>query len=135
MYEFVSLAKNRDGIKEAFDQVHLERYGTNAPTEPAEIVSLRSSIIGKLPVPKLSTYPKSEYSGTLGVSSRSRDIYFGKEKEFQITRSYEREGLAPGHIIEGPAVIEEHASTTVLFPEDKMEVDEYMNLVITVGRQ
>ena len=38
-----------------------------------------------------------------------------------------------GNRIVGPALIEEHASTTVLMPGDRLEVDAYGNLVITVG--
>ena len=43
-----------------------------------------------------------------------------------------KEGLA-GNRISGPALIEEHASTTVLMPGDGCEVDAYGNLVIAVG--
>ncbi len=122
--------EDRDSIKRAFDDVHLERYGTNAPAEPAEIVSLRLSVVGKMPVPQLSAHSKDE---TINVATGSRDIYFDKAVGFQDTPSFDRTRLKPGHAIAGPAVIEEHASTTVLFPGDELEVDEYLNLVITVG--
>jgi len=48
-------------------------------------------------------------------------------RPFSVTRS---EDLA----IAGPALIEEHASTTVVFPSDKLEVDQFGNLVIEIGR-
>jgi N-methylhydantoinase A len=38
-----------------------------------------------------------------------------------------------GNRINGPALIEEHASTTVLMPGDACEVDAYGNLAIAVG--
>ena len=41
--------------------------------------------------------------------------------------------LLAGNRIDGPALIEEHASTTVLLPGDKLEVDIYGNLVIAVA--
>ena len=41
--------------------------------------------------------------------------------------------LLAGNQISGPALIEEHASTTVLMPGDRMTVDAYGNLVITVA--
>src|SRR5208282_1924934 len=44
-------ARDRDGIKRAFDEMHLLRYGTNAPNERAEIVSLRSTITGVMRKP------------------------------------------------------------------------------------
>ncbi len=39
-------AEDRAGIKRAFDAVHEVRYGFSSPQEPAEIVSLRSSVTG-----------------------------------------------------------------------------------------
>ena len=41
--------------------------------------------------------------------------------------------LLAGNKIAGPALIEEHASTTVLMPGDKLTVDAYGNLVIAVA--
>jgi N-methylhydantoinase A len=43
--------------------------------------------------------------------------------------------LVAGNRIEGPALIEEHASTTVLHPGDACEVDAFGNLVISIGGQ
>jgi N-methylhydantoinase A len=45
---------------------------------------------------------------------------------------YARERLAPDATIEGPAVIEEYASTTVLFPGDRVRVAETGELIVTV---
>jgi len=44
-----------------------------------------------------------------------------------------RAELLAGNKISGPALIEEHASTTVLMPGDRMTVDAYGNLVIAVA--
>jgi N-methylhydantoinase A len=38
-----------------------------------------------------------------------------------------------GNRITGPALIEEHASTTVLGPGDRLEVDSHGNLLIAVA--
>ena len=38
--------QDRAAIKRAFDAMHARRYGTSAPDEPAEIVSLRSTVTG-----------------------------------------------------------------------------------------
>ena len=43
--------KDRDGIKKTFDDMHLLRYGTNAPNERAEVVSLRSTVTGVMAKP------------------------------------------------------------------------------------
>ena len=39
------------------------------------------------------------------------------------TPAYARDALRAGNRIAGPALIEEHASTTVLLPGDRMRVD------------
>ena len=49
-------------------------------------------------------------------------------------RTYNRAALKAGNAIKGPALIEEHASTTVLEPGDRMKVDAHGNLVISIGR-
>ena len=45
--------RDRDAIKRHFDEVHLVRYGTNAPEERAEIVSLQATVTGLLKKPPL----------------------------------------------------------------------------------
>ena len=43
---------------------------------------------------------------------------------------YRRDQLAAGHLIDGPAVIEEAASVTVVNPGQRLAVDRYGHLVI-----
>jgi len=50
--------RDRDAIKRHFDEVHLVRYGTNAPKERAEIVSLRASVAGMMKKPALERIAK-----------------------------------------------------------------------------
>jgi N-methylhydantoinase A len=44
-----------------------------------------------------------------------------------------REHLRAGNVIAGPALIEEHASTTVVQPGDTLSMDELGNLQIAIG--
>jgi len=71
-----------------------------------------------------ATPPRAAFTG-------KRRAYLGKK--FVQTPTYSRGALLAGNKIAGPALIEEHASTTVLMPGDKMTVDPYGNLVISVG--
>jgi N-methylhydantoinase A len=52
---------------------------------------------------------------------------------FRDAPTYRRAELLAGNKITGPALVEEHASTTVLMPGDRMTVDDYGNLVIKVA--
>ena len=47
---------------------------------------------------------------------------------------YLRSGLKTGDGIAGPAIIEEIGATHLLYPDDKMEVNEFGHLVIDLAR-
>jgi N-methylhydantoinase A/oxoprolinase/acetone carboxylase beta subunit len=53
---------------------------------------------------------------------------------FLETPTYDRPALKAGNRIAGPALSEEHASTTVAHPGDAVEVDAFGDLVITIRR-
>jgi N-methylhydantoinase A len=123
--------QDRAAIKRHFDDDHMRRYGTSAPNENAEIVSLRVTVAGlmrKPPQEKIKKGagrpPKSAYAGT-------RKVWF--DGGFRKVPTYRRTALLAGNRISGPALIEEHASTTVLMPGDRMALDDYGNLAIRVA--
>ena len=118
-------------IKRAFDAVHTLRYGYCSATEAAEIVSLRASVAGAMPK------PSAKIVGAGGsqpdTAAAIRPVYFTAATGWRDTPVYAREALQAGNTISGPALIEEYASTTVIFPGDTMTVDRHGNLVIEVG--
>ncbi|MEK9679359.1 MAG: hydantoinase/oxoprolinase family protein [Rhodospirillaceae bacterium] len=124
---------DREGMKQAFDEVHKIRYGTNAPAEPAEIVSLRCSVTGLMPVPELASHDMGDTEPARDAVTGTRPVFFHRDQGFVEATCYDRTKLTTGNVITGPAVIEEHASTTLLPPGDTLEVDAYLNLVISVG--
>jgi N-methylhydantoinase A len=125
--------RDRSGIKAAFDTVHRQRYGTSAPAEPAELVSLRATVLGELAKPPWTEIPTAASSDP-GVAQRGeRPVFFRERGGFVDTAVYDRARLRSGHRIVGPALIEEHASTTVLAPGDSLVVDRFGNLDIVIG--
>jgi len=128
----IMLRGDRTTLKERFDEVHAQRYGTSAPEEPAEIVSLRASIVGlmeKPPIKEIETGPEAlEPMGDLGL----RKVYFGAEYGFVATPAVARSTLRAGNRLVGPVLVEEHASTTVVLPGDVLTVDRLGNLVIEI---
>jgi N-methylhydantoinase A len=50
------------------------------------------------------------------------------------TPTYDRPALRAGNIIDGPTLIEEHASTTVVLPGDIVTVDDFGDLTINIKR-
>ncbi len=125
--------QDRDGIKQRFDAVHQTRYGFSVPTEKAEIVSLRSAIVGEMRKPPFEHIAKGEAEPDAAAFRGARPVYFAATG-FVDTPTYHRPALKAGNRIAGPALIEEHASTTVVHPGDSMEVDAFGDLVIAIKR-
>jgi N-methylhydantoinase A len=124
--------EDRKAIKRHFDAMHAQRYGTSAPEERAEIVSLRSTVTGLMRKPPQRKIGRGQRTAPKAAFGGKRPVYFGGR--FHATPTYRRAALVAGNRIKGPALIEEYASTTVLMPGDAMEVDALGNLAITVGR-
>jgi N-methylhydantoinase A len=124
--------RDRKAIKRLFDDMHALRYGTSAPREGAEIVSLRATVAGVMAKPRLAKIRRGGAAPAADSRSGKRRVFF--EGQFRNAPTFRRPALLAGTRIRGPALIEEHASTTVLLPGDVCEVDAYGNLVIAVGR-
>jgi N-methylhydantoinase A len=124
--------KDRDGIKARFDAVHATRYGYSAPKEKAEIVSLRSATIGLMRKPAMEPLGKGGADPSAAFRGK-RPVYFASTGTVE-TATYDRTLLAPGNRVEGPALIEEYASTTVVHPHDVLTVDAFGNLHIEIRR-
>lgn len=106
----------------------LFRHGYQDET-PVEIVNLRLTAIGSLGRPSLK---KVEQGGPSPVSAykSARLIYF-KETGLLECRTYHRDKLLAGNFLDGPSIVEDYGSTTVILPEQSARVDPFGNLVIT----
>lgn len=129
------LFEERDiaGIKRCFDETHDLRYGTSVPTEPAEIVSLRSTVTGVVAKPGIEPAKAGDEQPPAAAFTGTRQACFAADAAFVETPTFARHALLARNRIVGPALIEEHASTTVLFPGDVATVDALGNLAIAVG--
>ena len=112
-----------------FHEEHERAYGFAASDEPVEFVTLRHTAVGSIAKPKLRELP--ERSGDVNAARRTvRQVYFAETGGFVDCPSYDRYQLAAGGVIEGPAIVEEMDSTTVIHPGFLAEVDRYGNLLI-----
>jgi N-methylhydantoinase A len=126
--------RDRAAIKRHFDDMHLQRYGTSAPAERAEIVSLRTTVTGVMRKPAAEEIARGGPTPAKTARTGERPAWFDGHG-FIDTRTFARDGLLAGNRIKGPALIEEHASTTVLAPGDALEVDRFGNLGIVIGKR
>ena len=114
-------------LAERFNQLHEQFYGFRMDESACEIVNLRAIGYGKVPEPHL---PEGELDASEASAAvvDEHEVYF--QGEWLPTRIYDRAKLRPGHRIEGPAIVTEFDSTTVVLSGHAAEVDRYLNLII-----
>jgi N-methylhydantoinase A len=115
-------------VKSIFDAAYDIRYGHSFPASAGEVVSLRLEVYGLLPKPEMSSIVL-DGGQEKEVSPRQRDVYF-EGSGFTACPIFRRINLSEETRLEGPAVIEEAASTTIVHPGDVLTVDRMGNLII-----
>ncbi|MGH3134779.1 MAG: hydantoinase/oxoprolinase family protein [Gaiellaceae bacterium] len=115
-----------DDVERRFHDLHDQLY-TFRLTSPIEFVNFRLTALGAVRKPELARI--STNGDARPALKGTRDVDFD-ELGTQEARIYERSGLGAGTELEGPAVIEEPAASTVVFPRQRLRVDEYGNLII-----
>jgi N-methylhydantoinase A len=56
-------------------------------------------------------------------------VWFGADAPLECS-VYDRDGLTTGTVLVGPAIVQEYASTTLVFPGDRLEVAATGELLI-----
>jgi N-methylhydantoinase A len=108
----------------AFAGVHDRRFGHRSGGT-VEMVTFRVAAIGRVDKPML---PRWKTSGTLAdAQAGRRDVYF--EGAYRSTSVFIRDQLPAGQRIDGPAVVEESGSTTVIPPSWHATVLEYGDIL------
>lgn len=115
-----------------FHALHQKFYAYSSEAEMVEFVNLRVTAVGRTPPVTLREEPLVSGGPERAFKGR-RPVYF-EGSGFVDTPVYERDLLLPGQEINGPAVIEETLSSTLLTPGTRCTVDAYRNLVITVAK-
>ncbi len=114
-----------------FAEAHRQRFGFTADDEAVQLVTLRIEAAGLVrkaeftPQPDQGPSPEAAKTGV-------RDVYFAEKGDFVPCPVYARESLASGNRIEGPAIVEQMDTTTVILPDMSADVDPYLNLVLKV---
>jgi N-methylhydantoinase A len=108
-----------------FHAEHRRLYGYDIPDEIIEFVHFKVAAVGPTEKPRL---PKLGRRGKVERKDE-RDVYF-RTQGWLRTAVYERDSLPSGGRVEGPAVIEEQMSTTLLHPGQLLEVDAYGNFIV-----
>ena len=103
----------------------------------AQVVSLRTAVVGRrrpIAIGVESGFAgraqDSPMSGPGGKPAAERRVWF--DGDWHGTAIFRREHLPPGAVVQGPAIVEQMDTTTVIEPRDRAHVDAHGNLEIAV---
>jgi N-methylhydantoinase A len=125
-------AANPKSAIESFHQMHLRRYGFSDVHRAVEIVNVRVRMTAAAEVYTPAHREPLPGDGSAACYAERQVFFDGKQRR---TRVYSRERLHAGDVIEGPALITEYTSSTVLPPGCRATVDGFGNLVIAIAEE
>jgi N-methylhydantoinase A len=118
-------------IAQAFHAVHERVYGYARTQQPTELVNFRA--VHTYPLPRPNVRPAARVGGSVAEARiGERQAYFAPDG-FVATMIYDRARLPIGSAVEGPAIVEQADTTTVIPPQYSALVDSAGNLRITWG--
>jgi N-methylhydantoinase A/oxoprolinase/acetone carboxylase beta subunit len=121
-------------VRSDFHDIHQREYSRRFEESDIELPNVRVRGIGLMP--PLST-PEVEAGGESaeGALRHEGTAWFRVDGALRevATRYYDRDGLEAGNRIEGPAIVNQYDTTTVVPPGIAAHVDRFGNIVIQVG--
>ena len=120
-----------DDLHEAFYAAYRQQYGREIREVPVETVSWRLTVSG--PIPQLEVaWPTEKGAGSTPAEKGRRPVVFAGSDDQVNCPVYERSLLAVGTSIVGPAIIEDHESTSVVPPGANVKIDNMRMLVVVL---
>jgi N-methylhydantoinase A len=117
------------GYVEDFHSHHERLYGYKNPDKKVEIVNVRLRMRGIQEKPEICPLEKSDLLIASDAILDTRNVVF---RSCSVpTKILDREKLKPGNLMEGPVLIVEYSSTTIVPPGWGGEVDGFKNIVLT----
>ena len=116
-----------DAAVARFHDEHEREFSYRRDDAPVELYRLQLVATDKTAEIEL---PRHERGGSLPEPRERREVYF--DGEAVDTPVYERSELPAGVSFEGPAVIDQLDTTTLVPPGVQAEVDEYLNIRMEV---
>lgn len=116
-----------------FERRHEAEYGRSFPGSPMEIVNVRVTGIGETQKITPTAPPGGGSVEAAHVSSRPSAFRIGTEMKTIDTAFYRRDALPLDQKIDGPAVILQQDSTTIVRPGDRFRLDAAGNIIIEIA--
>ncbi|MCY3834070.1 MAG: hydantoinase/oxoprolinase family protein [Chloroflexi bacterium] len=121
------LGDDLSALRRRLDDCHEQAYSLRLPESAAEIVNLQASILGITSKPMFK--PIAADNGNPTIKGERDIVARGYDGKMRVA-IHDREGLGSGAAVNGPAILEEWTSTTLILPDQQAAVDAYGNLII-----
>jgi len=120
-------------VRARFDQEYMRRYGHSNAAAEVEIVVLHSLATLHMKRPDIARLAKPS-AGQKEPEIEVRPIFFLEDDKFLPTQIYDRYALAHGFKGQGPALIVEYGSSTLIGPRDTFTVGALGEIDIDCSR-
>ena len=125
---------NEEAVKRAFHGRHDALYGYSLEQEGTEIelVNIRMSAIGLTEKPK---FKRDDYKSedVRECYKGEREVFIPSDREFRVTPVYDGDKMGYGHVLKGPAIIEQVNTTIFVPPGFEVECDAYGSYLLTAS--
>jgi N-methylhydantoinase A len=124
-------AQDIDLLVVNFEKVYEELYGPQTAFRQAgiETTLFRLEARGKVPKSKLKVYNRAVWDVSRALVGE-REVFFYEIGDKVPTRVYDGDKIGYGHVIDGPAIIQQPGTTIVVGAGQKGTVDRYLNVII-----
>jgi N-methylhydantoinase A len=119
-------------VRADFNELHDKRYGHSATGETIEVANLRITLSLPRRDGEMEAFLSAPFEAEPACAEQARDVIFDDPSRPLRARILWRPSLAAGFEFQGPAVVEEPNSTTVLYPGDVAHVSEHGHLVVSI---
>ncbi len=111
----------------SFHAAHEARYGYADPGRPVEVVTIRVRVRARVDRPRIERQEPGPADATEAIIGSHRLVHGRRELDADLV---DRDRLRAGHRFEGPAVVVEYSTTTVVPPGFRATVDPWRNLLL-----
>ncbi len=116
-------------LRAAFERAHQQAYGYVAEGEPIQATTLRVDAVGLVPKAEFQPQPPTTTPVADAIAG-SRKVWLPECGGFTDCPIYDRARLGNGHVLTGPAIVDQMDSTTLVLPDQIASIDPFLNLII-----
>jgi N-methylhydantoinase A/oxoprolinase/acetone carboxylase beta subunit len=121
-------------VRGDFHDIHEREYSRRFEESDIEIPNVRVRAIGLMPPLATPETERGAESSDDALRHEGEAWFFSRGSLAQVpTRYYDRAALKAGNRLEGPAIVNQYDSTTVVPPGLIAQVDRFGNIVVNAG--